>query len=133
MGGTYSAVELAQECETQQGPAALSGQVAIITGATSGVGLGVLQALAPLGATIYVAGRNKDKCEEVISNVQADSENGDIHFLEVDFANFNSIKKAVQDFKKENLPLHYLFNNAGCIVPTYTETVDKHEATLRKV
>eukprot|EP00475_Leptophrys_vorax_P012231 TRINITY_DN1864_c0_g1_i1.p1 TRINITY_DN1864_c0_g1~~TRINITY_DN1864_c0_g1_i1.p1 ORF type:complete len:315 (-),score=66.99 TRINITY_DN1864_c0_g1_i1:37-981(-) len=131
MGSSLSAVEIAQECERQEGPGALSGQVMIITGANSGVGLGILQALAPLGPKIFVAGRNRDKCERVIDQVKGDSGNGDMIFLEVDFSSFESVRKAAEEFKSYNIPLHYLFNNAGGVFDTYTETKDGFEATLQ--
>jgi len=131
MGSSLSAIELAQACETQHGPSALAGQVVIITGANSGIGLGILKAIAPLGAKIFVAGRNKDKCDAVIERVKADSENADINFLQVDFSSFESVKKAVEEFKSLNLPIHYLFNNAGGVFHNYAETADGHEATLQ--
>jgi NAD(P)-dependent dehydrogenase (short-subunit alcohol dehydrogenase family) len=132
MGNAQSASELAEQCESAQGPGALLGQVVIITGASSGIGNGILQALAPLGPTIFVAGRDKQKCRQVIEEARELSDNADIHFLNVDFANFESIKSAVERFKKKNLPIHLLFNNAGAIFSKYTQTVDGFEATMRK-
>jgi NAD(P)-dependent dehydrogenase (short-subunit alcohol dehydrogenase family) len=132
MGNTLSAIAIAEEMEHQHGPGALAGQVVIITGANSGIGLGILKAMAILKPKIFVAARNRAKCEAVIEQVKNDSGNVDIHFLEVNFGSFESVRKAVQEFKSFDIPLHFLFNNAGAVFTSYTEIENGLEMTLRK-
>jgi short-subunit dehydrogenase len=64
--------------------------------------------------------------------VKLQSNNSDIHFLQVDFEDFSSVRNAAKEFKKYNLPIHYLFNNAGFINLKYEETKDGFERMFRK-
>ena len=47
----------------------LSGKVAIITGGNGGIGLGMAQGIASLGARIVIAGRNADKAEAALATL----------------------------------------------------------------
>ena len=45
----------------------LSGKVAVVTGATKGIGHGIARALAAQGAKVVIASRDADACREVAS------------------------------------------------------------------
>lgn len=42
-------------------------KIAVVTGASSGIGLGIAQELAALGATVIITGRDKNKLESALS------------------------------------------------------------------
>jgi hypothetical protein len=48
----------------------LIGQTAVVTGASSGLGLGVARALALHGATLTVTARSQAKCDDTLSNIR---------------------------------------------------------------
>jgi NAD(P)-dependent dehydrogenase (short-subunit alcohol dehydrogenase family) len=129
LGSSSSAIALVQDFENKHG--SLAGKVVIITGANSGIGLGILKAIAKLMPKVFVGGRNKDKCEIAIEQVKQETGNQDVHFLEIDFSSFASVRRAADAFKSYDLPVHYLFSNAGAAIPDYVETEDGLECTIR--
>ena len=49
----------------------LSDKVAIVTGGNGGIGLGMVRGLANAGATIAIVGRNVDKTQAAVSEIEA--------------------------------------------------------------
>ena len=49
----------------------LSDKVAIVTGGNGGIGLGMVRGLANAGATIAIVGRNADKTQAAVSEIEA--------------------------------------------------------------
>ncbi len=87
----------------------LAGKVAIVTGASSGIGLAVAQRLAAEGAKVALVARTKSKLEEVAASLGA--ENAAAFPLDVaDFAALAALPKAVVD---RFGGLDILVNNAG--------------------
>ena len=70
-------------------------------------------------ATIYIAGRSKEKADKAIAGIkqQFTSSKGKIDFLQVDFANLASIKPAADEFMSKETRLDTLTNNAGVMAP----------------
>ncbi|MBK9427955.1 MAG: SDR family NAD(P)-dependent oxidoreductase [Gammaproteobacteria bacterium] len=50
----------------------LTGKVAIITGGNGGLGLGIAKGLASVGAKVAVVGRNQDKINNAVEQLQAE-------------------------------------------------------------
>ncbi|DBB16534.1 hypothetical protein WJX82_005693 [Trebouxia sp. C0006] len=104
------------------------GRVAIVTGSNSGIGFHAAKALACAGAHVIVAARRPEACEAAVDEINKavgmSRSKGKAEFLHIDLCSFASVNKFVDDFKKKNLPLHMLFNNAGEWIredDTYTE------------
>ncbi len=91
----------------------LSGKVAIVTGANTGIGRVTALELARAGAHTLLACRSRDRTEPVIANIRAETGNEAVEFLELDLASFDSIRACTARFVDRGLPLHLLINNAG--------------------
>ena len=89
----------------------LSGRVAFITGASSGLGNQFAKTLARAGAAVVLASRRVDKLKEL--RAQIEGEGGDAHVLELDVTDHASIKSAVAHAETEVGSIDILINNSG--------------------
>ncbi|CAE6512221.1 unnamed protein product [Rhizoctonia solani] len=98
----------------------LTGQTIIVTGGNAGIGRETCKALLNKNAKVYVAARSKSKAEEAIEWLKNETNGKEPIFLELDLADLASIRKAVEEFKRQvdkEHELHVLFNNAGLMSP----------------
>ncbi|KAG0328099.1 hypothetical protein BGZ99_006273 [Dissophora globulifera] len=128
----------------------LSGKVAIVSGANTGIGYAITVSLAAHGCHVVMACRSESKCrdamikirEEVatIANKYANKSSGKgkaatttviknaedvkLDFLELDNNDLSKVQAAAQTFLKRGLPLHILINNAGIMGTPFTLSVD---------
>ncbi len=89
----------------------LSGRVALVTGASSGLGAQFARTLAAAGAAVVLASRRVDKLKEL--RAQIEGEGGDAHVVELDVTNHDSIKSAVAHAETEVGSIDILVNNSG--------------------
>ncbi|MDZ4361637.1 MAG: SDR family NAD(P)-dependent oxidoreductase, partial [Variovorax sp.] len=89
----------------------LSGRVAFVTGASSGLGAQFAKPLARAGAAVVLASRRVDKLKELRARIEG--EGGDAHVVELDVTDFGSIKAAVARAETEVGPIDVLVNNSG--------------------
>jgi NAD(P)-dependent dehydrogenase (short-subunit alcohol dehydrogenase family) len=89
----------------------LSGRVAFITGASSGLGAQFARTLASAGAAVVLASRRIDKLKELRAII--DGEGGDAHVVEMDVTDHDSIKSAVAHAETEVGSIDILVNNSG--------------------
>jgi NAD(P)-dependent dehydrogenase (short-subunit alcohol dehydrogenase family) len=89
----------------------LSGRVALITGASSGLGAHFAHTLAKAGAAVVLASRRIDKLKEL--RAQIEGEGGDAHVVELDVTDHDSIKSAVAHAETEVGSIDVLVNNSG--------------------
>lgn len=94
----------------------LAGKTAIVTGANSGVGYGLALQLAEMGATVYLACRNKSRAEQAKKDMMKDCPGARINTMPLDTSSFKSVKSFAQDWKHG--PIDILAHNAGIsIIP----------------
>ena len=91
----------------------LSGKVALITGANTGIGRVTARELARAGAHVLVACRSASKTEPVLAAIRAESNNPKVDFHELDLGDFASVRACAEAVLARGLPLHLLINNAG--------------------
>jgi 3-oxoacyl-[acyl-carrier protein] reductase len=89
----------------------LSGQTAIVTGASRGIGRHVALALAQAGAKVACVARSTDKLAETTQAIAAAGGTADVYSCDV--ANADSVQKVVDDVLEKWGKLHIIVNNAG--------------------
>ena len=94
------------------------GQVAVVTGATSGLGLECATALARLGARVILLVRNAELGARVCAQIAASTGNHDVSVVVADLADLESVRRAAQELSR--LPaVHVLVHNAGALSTTF--------------
>ncbi len=101
----------------------LSGRVALITGASSGLGTQFARTLAGAGAAVVLGGRRIERLKDLRSEIEASG--GDAHVVSLDVTRVDSIKSAVAHAETEVGPIDILINNSG--VSTTERLVDVTE------
>jgi 3-oxoacyl-[acyl-carrier protein] reductase len=89
----------------------LTGKVALVTGASRGIGKAICLALAKEGATVVLAARSIERLKEVAKQVTHINSKAEI--VVTDLAQEQSIKNLVQVINKKFSRLDILVNNAG--------------------
>jgi NAD(P)-dependent dehydrogenase (short-subunit alcohol dehydrogenase family) len=102
-------------------------RVAIVTGASSGIGFETARVLAEKNATVIIATRNSQKGERAVETIRNRHKNTDVHFMLLDLADLKSVKEFVSNFRQHYQRLDLLINNAGVMMPPYAKTKDGYE------
>lgn len=89
----------------------LSGRVALVTGASSGLGTQFAKTLASAGAAVVLAGRNMERLKTLRAEIEGDD--GDAHVVTLDVTDVDSIKAAVAHAETEMGTIDILVNNSG--------------------
>jgi len=86
-------------------------KVALITGASSGIGKSTAEAFAAKGAKVVVAARRKDELDSLVASIKA--KGGNASAIQTDVSNSNSVEQMVNHVIKTYGRLDYAINNAG--------------------
>ncbi len=109
---------------TQQDIPDLTGRVAVVTGANSGIGYETAKALAEKGATVVMACRNLEKADAAADNIGREMADAKLEILRLDLADLASVSEFATQFQARHDRLDMLINNAGVMIPSFTETID---------
>ncbi len=107
----------------------LSKQTFVVTGATSGIGLAVTEALAAQGATILGVGRSKTACRAAEQHLFSLHPHAQVHYLRADLSIQDEVRHLSDQIaswlQQHNIPaLNGLLNNAGTFACWLTLTPD---------
>jgi dehydrogenase/reductase SDR family member 12 len=111
-------------------PPALDGQVVLVTGATSGLGLAAATRLAGLGASIRFLARNQERAEAAAKAIAEASGNSDVSYGIADLADLASLRAFAANFRAEEPRLHVIVHNAGALSRRRETTIDGIELTV---
>jgi NAD(P)-dependent dehydrogenase (short-subunit alcohol dehydrogenase family) len=100
----------------------LSGKLAVVTGASDGVGLGLATRLAGAGAEVVMPVRNPGKGEAAITKIRERHPYAAVSLRELDLSSLDSIAALGATLRAENRPIHILVNNAGVMTPPRRQT-----------
>lgn len=97
----------------------LTGVRAIVTGASSGIGVETARSLARAGAEVTLAVRNPDAGRRTADDITRSTGNGNVHVGALDLVDQSSVAEFARGWAG---PLHLLINNAGVIVSNLART-----------
>ncbi len=110
---------------------ALAGRVAVVTGATSGIGRSLAAGLAALGATVHVVGRNAAKLERTVAALVADAPSATIVPQLADLAVLDDVRELADRVVGRGEPVDVLAHVAGALVHERSTTADGNELTFQ--
>ena len=94
----------------------LQNQIALVTGATSGIGQVTATELAKLGAHVVILGRNAERAAATQREIKAAAGHERIDVLLADLADLDQVRRAAAEFNARYPRLDILVNNAGLIL-----------------
>ncbi|TVU31787.1 hypothetical protein EJB05_23488 [Eragrostis curvula] len=100
------------------------GLVAVITGASSGIGLETVRVLALRGVRVVMAVRNVSAGLAAKEAVLAKIPGAKVDVLEMDLSSMTSVRAFASKFESLNLPLNILINNAGMMTRNCARSCD---------
>lgn len=100
----------------------LRGRTAIVTGATSGIGMETARALAAAGAELIMPSRNIEFGSAVADRLITDTGNAKIRIYEMDLADVDSVRRFADNVLSDYGRLDILVNNAGIMAHPLART-----------
>lgn len=108
----------------------LSGRVAVVTGASGGLGVETCRALAAAGARVVLACRNTSKGEAAAVAIREDWPDAQLEVAELELGSLASIRAFAERFEHDHEQLDLLINNAGIIGMPLQRTEDGFEMQM---
>ncbi|KAL0930048.1 WW domain-containing oxidoreductase [Colletotrichum truncatum] len=103
----------------------LEGNVIVITGTSSGIGIETARALATTGATLFLTARDIAKAQSALAGFFEPSR---MEIIEMDQASLSSVRAAAAKILAKTSKIHLLVNNAGIMaIPDLRSTADGFE------
>lgn len=103
----------------------LIGKNIVVTGATSGIGIPTVVALARTGANVYFTARDAARGASTLELVRAKTGNANVHCLELDLSSYKSVVAFANAWGAK--PIDVLLHNAGVMAAPRTLTPDGDE------
>ncbi|QIG38781.1 SDR family NAD(P)-dependent oxidoreductase [Microbacterium sp. 4R-513] len=108
----------------------LTGQRAVVTGASDGVGVEIARGLAAAGADVVLPVRNRAKGERAVAGIRADTPGASLSLVDLDLSDLASVAAAGDALLAAAIPIRVLVLNAGMIAlsdPVRRTSVDGFE------
>jgi NAD(P)-dependent dehydrogenase (short-subunit alcohol dehydrogenase family) len=105
-------------------------QVAVITGASAGLGKEAAKALAARGWRVIGVGRNEGRCAEAEKEIRAVADGGAVDMIRADLALMAEAARAAREIAARTDRIDVLLNNAGGICKEKVITAEGYEANF---
>ncbi|MEE6257542.1 SDR family oxidoreductase [Plantactinospora sonchi] len=102
----------------------LTGRLAVVTGANSGLGLGLTGRLARAGAEVVLAVRNPEKGAAAIAGIRAELPSARLSLRQLDLSSLASVTALGAALVADGRPVDILVNNAGVMTPPRRELTE---------
>ena len=109
----------------------LTGLVALVTGATSGIGLATAHALAMQQCEVIIAARDRVRAEAAVAEIKRRRPQASVDWLEADLSSLASVRRLAQMFRMRHQRLDYLVLNAGVYMKRLSLTEDGIEEMMQ--
>lgn len=110
---------------------AQAGRLAVVTGATGGLGFEIAAALAAADAQVVIASRDGAKGAAALARLHGRAPPGAVRFEPLDLADLASVRAFADRLLEAGRPLHLLVNNAGVMgAPKRRTTMEGLEETF---
>ena len=106
------------------------GRVAVVTGASSGIGFETAKVLSERGATVVLACRDADRAADAALRITTEIPAADLRTVRLDLASLASVREAAQEIRASCGRVDLLINNAGVMWPPRSTTRDGFELQL---
>lgn len=100
----------------------LRGTLAVVTGGSDGVGLGLAGRLAAAGADVVLPVRNAVKGQQAVDRILAETPDARVSLRRLDLSSLQSVADLAGELVAEERPIHILINNAGVMNPPERRT-----------
>ena len=100
----------------------LTGKLAIVTGANSGLGFGLARRVAAADADVVMAIRNRAKGEAAIEKIRATVPDAKLTIKTLDLSSLAAVAALGEQLNAEGRPIDILINNAGVMTPPERDT-----------
>jgi NAD(P)-dependent dehydrogenase (short-subunit alcohol dehydrogenase family) len=108
----------------------MKNKVILITGSTDGIGKQAALELAAKGSTVWVHGRNIERCQAVRLEIMKAAGNEKGGFFVADLSSLKQVRELAENVKEKCEVLDVLINNAGTYFPKRVLTEDNLEMTF---
>ena len=95
----------------------LTAKLAIVTGASDGIGAVIATRLAAAGAEVIMPVRNQAKGDAAVERIRATVEGAKVSTRSLDLSSLNSVTSLTSTLIAEGRPINILINNAGVMTP----------------
>ncbi len=108
----------------------MNGRICLVTGSTHGIGLASARALAAMGATVVIHGRDLARAQAVAEGITRDTGNRSVLSVQADFAELAQVRRLAQELESGLPRLDVLINNAAVMGPPGTLSADGYDVTF---
>ena len=107
----------------------MNGRICLVTGSTHGIGLATARALAAMGATVLVHGRDLERARATAERIGRDTGNRDVRAVQADFAELAQVRRLAAELAAAPR-LDVLVNNAGVMGARGARSADGYDLTF---
>ena len=106
------------------------GTVALVTGATGGIGKVTARVLAAQGATVVIVSHSDERCRDAVQQIIAQTGNQNVSAIVADLSTQAGVRQASAEFLSRHTRLDILVNNAGALFTNRSVSADGIDMTF---